>query len=116
LSPTDCLFCRLVAGEIQATVVRSDERTLAFRDINPQAPIHVLVVPREHVSSLDEVRDDQGDLLGALFLAARDVARQEGLAEDGYRTVLNVGADGGQTVPHVHVHVLGGRPMRWPPG
>jgi histidine triad (HIT) family protein len=116
LSSTDCMFCRIVAGEIPAEVVRSDEHTVAFRDIGPQAPVHVLVVPREHVSSLETVGAEQGDLLGALLLAARAVARQEGLAEDGYRAVLNVGADGGQTVPHLHVHVLGGRSLRWPPG
>lgn len=116
MSSPDCMFCRIVAGEIPAGIIRSDEHTVAFRDIHPQAPVHVLVVPRTHVSSLETVDPDDGDLLGALFLAARDVARQEGLAEDGYRTVLNVGADGGQTVPHLHVHVLGGRSMRWPPG
>jgi histidine triad (HIT) family protein len=116
LSSPDCLFCRIIAGQIPATVVRQDERTLAFRDIGPQAPVHVLVVPREHIASLEATGDDHRDLLGALLLAARDVARQEGLAEDGYRTVLNVGADGGQTVPHLHVHVLGGRALRWPPG
>jgi histidine triad (HIT) family protein len=116
LSSTDCLFCRIVAGEIPADIVRQDERIVAFRDIGPQAPVHVLVVPREHVASLEATGDGQADLLGALLGAARDVARQEGIAEDGYRTVLNVGADGGQTVHHLHVHVLGGRSMRWPPG
>lgn len=116
MSSTDCMFCRIVAGEIPAEIIRSDTHSVAFRDINPQAPAHVLVVPREHLSSLETVGPDQGDLLGALLLAARDVARQEGLAEDGYRAVLNVGADGGQTVPHLHVHVLGGRSLRWPPG
>ncbi len=116
MSSSDCLFCRIVAGEIPATIIRSDERTVAFLDVGPQAPVHVLVVPREHVSSLETVADDQGDLLGAVLLAAREVARQEGLAEDGYRAVLNIGANGGQTVPHLHVHVLGGRSMRWPPG
>jgi histidine triad (HIT) family protein len=116
LSSSDCLFCRIVAGEIPATIIRSDERTVAFRDIGPQAPVHVLVVPREHVSSLETVAGGDGGLLGDLLLAAREVARQEGLAEDGYRAVVNVGADGGQTVPHLHVHVLGGRSMHWPPG
>jgi histidine triad (HIT) family protein len=116
LSSTDCLFCRIVAGEIPAAIVRSDERTVAFRDTGPQAPVHVLVVPREHIFSLETSGDDQSELLGSLLLAARDVARQEGLAEDGYRAVLNVGADGGQTVPHLHVHVLGGRSLHWPPG
>ena len=116
MSSTDCLFCRIVAGDIPATVVRSDERTVAFRDINPQAPVHVLVIPKEHIVSLETAGEDNADLLGALMLAARDVARQEGLSEDGYRAVLNVGADGGQTVGHVHVHVLGGRSMHWPPG
>lgn len=116
MTPSDCLFCRIAAGEIPASLVHQDEHVVAFRDINPQAPVHVLVIPREHVASLDAVGDGDGGLLGRLFLAARDVARSQGLAGDGYRAVLNVGADGGQTVHHVHVHVLGGRALSWPPG
>ena len=113
---TDCLFCRIAEGAIPADLVHQDERSVAFRDVNPQAPVHVLVIPREHVSSLDVATDGHGELLGHLLLVARDVARGEGIAEAGYRTVLNIGADGGQTVHHVHVHVLGGRALGWPPG
>jgi histidine triad (HIT) family protein len=116
VSLSDCLFCKIAGGEIPATVVHRDERIVAFRDINPQAPVHILLVPREHVASLDAAGDGHRDLLGDLLLRARDLARSEGIEEDGYRTVLNVGADGGQTVHHVHVHLLGGRSLGWPPG
>jgi histidine triad (HIT) family protein len=112
----DCLFCKIAGGEIPATLVHEDQEVVAFRDIQPQAPVHVLVIPRGHLSSLDEVDEAHSRILGALYLAAAKVAREEGIAEDGYRTVLNVGPDGGQTVQHLHVHVLGGRAMRWPPG
>lgn len=111
---TDCLFCKVARGEIPAGVVKRSERLLAFRDINPQAPTHLLVIPIAHVASLDEVRD--GALLGELLLFARDVAREAGLSDRGYRVVLNTNADGGQTVFHLHAHLLGGRAMRWPPG
>lgn len=113
---SDCLFCKVAGGQIPATIVHEDDQLVAFRDIDPQAPIHILVIPREHVSSLDAAADDHADLLGRMLLTARDLARSEGIADDGYRTVLNVGADGGQTVPHVHLHLLGGRALRWPPG
>jgi len=116
VSDTDCLFCRVASGEIPATLVHEDEDLIAFRDISPQAPVHILVIPREHVSSLDAARDDHADLMGRILLVARDLARSEGIAEDGYRTVLNVGADGGQTVHHFHMHMLGGRALGWPPG
>lgn len=115
-SEADCLFCGIVEGRIPADLVREDERTLAFRDINPQAPVHVLVIPRKHVQSLDASEPDHQALLGELLLRARDVARSEGVAEGGYRTVINTGDEGGQTVGHLHVHVIGGRSMRWPPG
>jgi histidine triad (HIT) family protein len=101
---------------IPAAIVHEDERVVAFRDINPQAPVHLLFVPRDHVASLDELDERGGDLLAALLLAVRRVARREGLAEGGYRTVINTGEDGGQTVHHLHVHLLGGRPLTWPPG
>ena len=116
MSAADCLFCRIVSGSIPATVVHRDEHTLAFRDIHPQAPVHILVIPREHIASLDAAGDHHGDVLGRLQLVARDLARSEGIAEGGYRTVLNIGADGGQTVHHVHLHLLGGRALAWPPG
>lgn len=111
---TTCLFCRIVAGEIPAKRVTETEKFLAFRDINPQAPTHVLAIPKQHVPSLNEAED--AALLGELLLFARDVARGEGLAGDGYRVVLNTNAGAGQTVFHIHAHVLGGRAMRWPPG
>jgi len=110
----DCLFCRIAAGTIPADLVHESERYVAFRDINPQAPTHVLVIPREHVASLNAANDT--GLLGGLLLCARDVAAREGLAEDGYRVVVNTNAHGGQTVFHLHAHVLGGRILGWPPG
>ncbi len=112
----DCLFCRLVAGEIPATIVHETEATVAFRDINPQAPTHVIVVPRAHYPDADAVAQADPALAGAILAAAGDVARQEGVVESGYRLVFNTGAGVGQSVFHVHAHVLGGRPMTWPPG
>jgi histidine triad (HIT) family protein len=111
----NCLFCRIVAGEIPADVVLETEHVIAFRDIQPKAPTHILLIPREHIESLDTLEPHHGDALGRLFLAAQKVAQTEKL-EGGWRTVVNVGADGGQTVFHLHVHLLGGRPLSWPPG
>jgi len=113
---TDCLFCKMVAGEIQPDVVYEDEHVLAFRDVNPQAPVHVLVVPREHIATLNDLTDDHAELVGRLYLAAKRVAEKAGIAERGYRTVINCNAEAGQSVYHVHLHVLGGRHMHWPPG
>ena len=110
----DCLFCRIVRKEIPAKLVAEDDYSLAFRDINPQAPVHVLVIPKEHVASLDQATDPE--LLGRLSLMAAEIARQEGITAGGYRTVMNTNSDAGQTVFHVHLHLLGGRPMTWPPG
>ena len=109
-----CLFCRVVRGEIPATLVAETAECVAFRDINPQAPLHVLVIPREHVASLDEATD--AAQLGRLSLLAAEIARREGYAEKGYRTVVNTGPQAGQTVHHVHLHLLAGRDLRWPPG
>ncbi len=109
-----CLFCKIAAGDIPATVVAQDDRFIAFRDIDPQAPTHMLVIPRAHVASLNEVREPE--MLGELLLFARAVAQDEGLGERGYRVVLNTNAEAGQSVFHLHAHVLGGRAMRWPPG
>lgn len=111
-----CLFCRIVAGEIPADIVHQDERCVAFRDINPQAPVHVLVIPREHIDSLDDASQKDEALLGHLLRVAARVANEQDLSESGYRTVINTGAGVGQSVFHVHVHVLGGRAMTWPPG
>ena len=109
-----CLFCRIVRGEIPARLVAETPECVAFRDINPQAPTHVLVVPREHVASVNETTD--AALVGRLSLLAAEIARSEGIAESGYRTVINTGPDAGQTVHHIHLHLLGGRPLGWPPG
>lgn len=111
---TTCLFCKIAAGEIPATVVKRHEGLLAFKDINPQAPTHLLVIPTQHVTSLNEADDPA--LLGAMLTFARDLAREVGIADRGYRVVANTNAHGGQTVPHIHLHVLGGRAMLWPPG
>lgn len=113
---TPCLFCSMVAGDIQPEVVYENEWVLAFRDIRPQAPTHVLVIPKEHVATLDDLSSHPPELAGALLMAARAVAQLEGLQLDGYRTVVNCGKDGGQEVYHLHIHVLGGRPLGWPPG
>ena len=111
-----CIFCRIVDGEIPADVVHETENVIAFRDVDPKAPVHVLVIPREHVPSLGEASDGHRTLLGEVMMVARDVARSEGIAEEGFRAVTNTGEDGGQSVDHLHVHVLGGRALGWPPG
>ena len=111
-----CLFCQIVAGNIDADVVRTGERTLAFRDINPQAPLHVLIIPKEHLRSVAELTDAHGDVLVEMARMAQWIATSEGVAESGYRLVANTGPDGGQTVDHLHLHLLGGRQMTWPPG
>ena len=111
---TSCLFCRIVAGEIPAKIVAQTDDCVAFRDIDPKAPTHVLVIPREHVPSLAEAAD--ATLIGKMALLAAEIARTEGIAQSGYRTVFNTNADAGQTVFHLHLHLLGGRRMSWPPG
>ena len=110
----DCLFCRIARQELPVPLVYSSPECVAFRDINPQAPTHILVVPREHIASLNDTKD--APLLGKLSVAAAEIAKSEGIAESGYRTVINTNADAGQTVFHVHLHLLGGRSMAWPPG
>ena len=111
----DCLFCRIAAGEIPSTRVHEDDLLVAIRDLHPQAPSHVLLMPREHIASAADLTEDSGPLLGRLFAVAADIARRDGL-DGGWRLVTNVGADGGQSVAHLHLHLLGGRPMGWPPG
>ena len=114
---TDCLFCRIVRGEIPATIVGRTDHTVAFRDIDPKAPTHVLVIPTEHVSAVRAAEGAAGrELIGRVFQAAAEVARSEGLDERGYRLVTNTGPDAGQSVDHLHVHVIGGRRLSWPPG
>lgn len=113
--PDDCLFCRITAGEIPATKLHEDAEVVAIRDINPQAPTHVLVLPVTHIASAADLTAADGPLLGRLFSVAAEIARAEGL-DGGWRLVTNVGRDGGQSVDHLHLHLLGGRPMTWPPG
>ncbi|WP_214322026.1 histidine triad nucleotide-binding protein [Nonomuraea sediminis] len=113
---TDCLFCKIVAKEIPADIVHETDRTLAFRDINPQAPTHVLVIPKQHHANAFELAQADDGLADDLLKAAHAVAVQDGVAETGYRVVLNTGPGAGQTVFHVHAHLLGGRPLLWPPG
>jgi histidine triad (HIT) family protein len=112
----DCLFCGIASGEIPAKTVRESSRAIAFRDINPQAPTHVLVIPREHYPSLAALAAAGDGLLDEVATLAGQIAEDEGVAGSGYRVVFNTGADAGQTVHHVHAHLLGGRPLEWPPG
>ncbi len=111
-----CLFCRIARKEIPAKIVRETPEWLAFEDISPRAPTHLLVIPREHVETLDDLGDDHAPLAGSLLLAARDLARERGIAKRGYRVVLNCREEAGQSVFHLHLHLLGGRAMAWPPG
>lgn len=113
---SDCLFCRIVEGKIPAAIVYQDDRLVAFKDINPQAPMHVLIVPRRHVSSLNALKADDDGLVGEMVRRGAALAAENGFAERGYRTVFNCNADAGQTVFHIHLHVLGGRTLTWPPG
>jgi histidine triad (HIT) family protein len=110
----DCIFCKIARGEIPAKMLVNNKEIAAFRDVNPQAPVHILIIPKKHVASLDDVNDS--DLLGRMMVLAAALARQEKIARSGYRTVVNTGRDGGQTVDHLHIHLLGGRGMTWPPG
>lgn len=112
----DCLFCSIIAGENPAEIIYQDELSIAFRDINPQAPTHILIVPREHLESLDDASQRDEALLGHLLRVAARIANEQGLSESGYRTVINTGAGAGQSVLHLHVHLLGGRDLNWPPG
>jgi histidine triad (HIT) family protein len=113
---SDCLFCRIIAGEVPATQIYADDSVVAIRDIAPQAPTHVLLLAREHIASVGDLGKADHDLMGAIFSAGAELAKREGIAQDGYRLVANVGRNGGQTVDHLHVHLLGGRHMAWPPG
>ena len=116
MSDQNCLFCKIIDGQIPGEFVHKDDKCIVIRDINPQAPTHVLVIPREHMESLDDASAGDEQLLGHLLRVAARVANQEGLGDNGYRTVINTGAGAGQSVFHIHVHVLGGRALGWPPG
>jgi len=111
-----CLFCEMASGKIKPKTVSETEELLAFRDINPRAPVHILIVPRKHIASINELTAEDAGLVGRMVLLAQSIARQEGVAESGYRLTMNCNPDGGQTVFHLHMHLLGGRQMEWPPG
>ena len=113
---SDCLFCKILAGEIPADLVYESETAVAFRDINPKAPTHVLVIPRKHISTINDIEQDDQEIIGSLYTAAKEIAAQAGIADDGYRAVMNCNKDAGQSVFHIHLHVLGGRVLAWPPG
>ena len=112
----DCLFCKIINGEIPSSKVYEDELIFAFRDIEPQAPVHILIIPKEHIASANDLNDENSDIVGHIFNVAAKIAKSEGIADGGYRIVNNCGADGGQTVGHLHFHMLGGRSLTWPPG
>jgi histidine triad (HIT) family protein len=116
MSEQDCLFCKILAGDIPADIVYESESAIAFRDINPQAPTHVLVIPRKHIATINEIEEADRELVGDLYLAAQEIAAEQGMAESGYRAVMNCNEGAGQSVFHIHLHVLGGRPLAWPPG
>ena len=112
----DCLFCKIIKGDIHADIVGQSEHTLAFRDINPQSPVHVLIIPKEHIASCRDLNEENIHYLSEIASLAQEVAHEEKITEDGYRWVINTGNNGGQTVDHIHLHLLGGRNMTWPPG
>ena len=116
MTDSDCLFCKIAAGDINADVVFESDDVIGFRDINPQAPTHVIIIPKRHVSTINDLTDLDADVVGLLYLAAKDIAKREGFADAGYRVVMNCNAAAGQTVFHIHLHLLGGRQLTWPPG
>ncbi len=113
---SDCLFCKIIAGDIPAEKIYEDENVLAFRDINPVAPLHALLIPKKHIATINDLQTEDAGVVGQLFLAAKQIAKQEGYADEGYRTVMNCGEAAGQTVFHIHLHLLAGRGLSWPPG
>lgn len=116
MSESNCLFCKILDGDIPADIVYESETAIAFRDINPQAPTHVLIIPRKHIATINEIAEDDQALIGSLYSAAREIAAAQGIAEEGYRAVMNCNEGAGQTVFHIHLHLLGGRDLGWPPG
>ncbi len=113
---SDCLFCKIIEGSIDAKCVYEDEHVLAFNDINPQAPLHILIIPKKHIATTNDILPEDVETIGSMSLAAAKIALQEGVADKGYRTVVNCGEGAGQTVFHLHMHVLAGRSLAWPPG
>jgi len=116
MSEQDCLFCKILNGDIPADIIYESDSAIAFRDINPQAPTHVLIIPRKHIATINDLDDEDQEIIGSLYLAAKDIARAEGLSDEGYRAVMNCNEGAGQSVFHIHLHVLGGRALSWPPG
>lgn len=116
MSGQDCLFCKILAGDIPADIIYDSDTAVAFRDINPQAPTHVIVIPRKHIATINDLEPADKEIVGGLYMAAQEIVRQEGIADSGYRAVMNCGEGAGQTVFHIHLHVLGGRSLGWPPG
>lgn len=112
----DCLFCKITAGAIPAAIVFEDDEIMAFRDLHPQAPTHLLIIPRQHIATINDTTDENQALLGKMILRAKKIAQAEGFSDTGYRLIFNINPDGGQTVYHIHLHLLGGRQMTWPPG
>jgi len=116
VADNDCLFCKIAGGEIPADVIYESDAAIAFRDINPQAPTHVLIIPRKHIATINDIGEEDHSLIGSLYAAAKDIAAQEGFSDEGYRAVMNCNEAAGQTVFHIHLHLLGGRALGWPPG
>jgi len=116
MSEQDCLFCKILSGDIPADIIYESDSAIAFRDVNPQAPTHVLVIPRKHVATINDLDEDDQQMVGSLYLAAKEVAHAAGISEEGYRAVMNSNEGAGQSVFHIHLHVLGGRALGWPPG
>jgi len=112
----NCLFCKILTGDIPADIVYESDTAIAFRDINPQAPTHLVIIPRKHIATINDIAEEDEVLVGSLYSAAREIAAAEGIAEDGFRAVMNCNKGAGQTVFHIHLHLLGGRPLTWPPG
>jgi histidine triad (HIT) family protein len=112
----DCLFCKILSGDIPADIIHESEATIAFRDINPKAPTHVLIIPRKHIATINDITEDEHEIVGNLYSSAQAIASAEGIAEEGYRVVMNCNEAAGQTVFHIHLHLLGGRALGWPPG
>ncbi len=113
---SDCIFCKIVSGDIPADKVYENDHVIAFRDLNPQAPFHCLVIPKKHIATINDIQSEDAELIGQMYLAAKQIAADAGLSEEGFRTVMNCNEAAGQTVFHIHLHVLGGRNLSWPPG